>query len=222
MPDLKQTALQMFRHTLAAIDIPATMLRKLAREGSHIRVGGATIDLASFERICAVAIGKASVAMSSGLAEMLSPAFRADGIVVTPTLAKSAPPGFRAIVAGHPVPNAGSFTAGHAILELLATANERTLIFFLLSGGGSALVEQPLDAAVGLADMQALNRLLVTCGASIDEMNTVRKHFSAVKGGRLAVAASATAKGSGVAGVTCPILVSTGDVCVRATGRSRA
>src|SRR6267378_3753715 len=62
MPDLKQTALQMFRHTLAAIDIPAIMLRKLAREGSHIRVGGATIDLASFERICAVAIGKASVA----------------------------------------------------------------------------------------------------------------------------------------------------------------
>ncbi len=197
MPDLKQTALQMFRHTLAAIDIPATMLRKLAREGSHIRVGGATIDLASFERIRAVAIGKASVAMACGLAEMLSPAFRAEGIVVSPSLAKSAPPGFRAIVAGHPVPNAGSFTAGHAILDLLATTNERTLIFFLLSvlsGGGSALVEQPLDAAVGLADMQALNRLLVTCGASIDEMNTVRKHFSAVKGGRLAVAASAAMK----------------------------
>jgi glycerate 2-kinase len=194
MFDLKQTALQLFRDTLAAIDIPATMRRKLAREGSHIRAGGATVDLASFERIRSIAIGKASLAMASGLEELLSPAFRADGIVVAPSLAKSAPLGFRAIVAGHPVPNEGSFAAGRAILDFLASADERTLIFFLLSGGGSALVEQPLDPAVGLADTQALNRLLVTCGASIDEMNAVRKHFSAVKGGRLAVAASAAMK----------------------------
>src|SRR5229473_223905 len=194
MLDLKQTALQLFRDTLAAIDIPATMRRKLAREGSHIRLSGALLDLAPFERICAVAIGKASVAMAFGLSELLSPAFRADGIVVAPSLANSVPSGFRAIVAGHPVPNEGSFAAGRAILDLLATANERTLVFFLLSGGGSALVEQPLDATVGLADMQALNRLLVTCSASIDEINAVRKHLSAVKGGRLAVAASAAMK----------------------------
>jgi glycerate 2-kinase len=194
MTDLKQAALQMFRETIAAIDIPATMRRKLCREGSHICVNGGTLDLASFERICAVAVGKASVAMACGLAELLSPAFHADGIVVTPSLAESVPSGFRAIVAGHPVPNESSFAAGRAVLDFLATANEQTLVFFLLSGGGSALVEQPLDPAVGLADMQALNRLLVTCGASIDEINAVRKHLSAVKGGRLAVAASAAMK----------------------------
>jgi hydroxypyruvate reductase len=194
MTDLKQTALQMFRETIAAIDIPATMRRKLCREGSHICVNGGALDLALFERICAVAVGKASVAMACGLAEMLSPAFHADGIVVTPSVAESVPSGFRAIVAGHPVPNESSFAAGRAVLDFLATADELTLVFFLLSGGGSALVEQPLDAAVGLADMQALNRLLVTCGASIDEINTVRKHLSAVKGGRLAVAASAAMK----------------------------
>jgi glycerate 2-kinase len=194
MPDIKQTALEMFRDTLAAINIPATMRRKHALDGSHIRAGGVTVDLASFERIRAVAIGKASVAMACGLAELLAPAFRADGIAVTPSLTRSSPPGFRTIVAGHPVPNEGSFAAGRAILDFLASADERTLIFFLLSGGGSALVEQPLDPAVGLADMQALNRLLVTCGASIDEINAVRKHLSAVKGGRLAVAASAAMK----------------------------
>ena len=71
---------------------------------------------------------------------------------------------------------------------------ERTLVFFLLSGGGSALVELPLDPRVTLEDMQALNRVLVTCGASIDEINAVRKHLSAVKGGRLAVAAGAAMK----------------------------
>src|SRR5882762_3045535 len=194
MLDLKQSALQIFRETLAAIDIPATMRRKLSREGSQICANGATLDLASFERICAVAIGKASVAMTCGLVELLSPAFQADGIVVAPSVARNVPSGFQTIVAGHPVPNESSFSAGRAILDFLATTNERTLIFFLLSGGGSALVEQPLDPAMSLVDMQALNRLLVTCGASIDEMNAVRKHFSAVKGGRLAVAASAAMK----------------------------
>jgi hydroxypyruvate reductase len=194
MLDLKQSALRIFRETLAAIDIPATMRRKLCREGSHIRVNGATLDLASFERICAVAIGKASVAMTCGLVELLSPVFQADGIVVAPSVAKNVPSGFQTIVAGHPVPNESSFAAGRAILDFLTTTNERTLIFFLLSGGGSALVEQPLDSAVSLADMQAQNRLLVTCGASIDEMNAVRKHLSAVKGGRLATAAQAAMK----------------------------
>src|SRR5690242_11517323 len=194
MLDLKQTALHIFQATLAAIDIPATMRRKLCREGSHINAQGAIIDLTSFERICAVAIGKASAAMASGLAELLSPAFRAEGIVVASSFANNVPEDYRAIVAGHPVPNEGSFEAGRAILDFLATTNERTLIFFLLSGGGSALVERPLDSAVSLADMQTLNRLLVTCGASIDEINAVRKHLSAVKGGRLAAAAPTAMK----------------------------
>jgi hydroxypyruvate reductase len=79
-------------------------------------------------------------------------------------------------------------------LELLAGTNARTLIFFLLSGGGSALVEQPLDPAIDLGDLQDLNGLLVTCGASIGEINAVRKHLSAVKGGRLAVAAGGARK----------------------------
>jgi glycerate 2-kinase len=194
MFDLKHTALHIFQATLAAIHIPATMRRKLCREGSHIHAQGAVIDLASFERICAIAIGKASAAMASGLAELLSPPFRAEGIVVAPSFANNVPEGYRAIVAGHPVPDEGSFEAGRAILDYLATTNERTLIFFLLSGGGSALVEQPLDPAVSLADMQTLNRLLVTCGASIEEINAVRKHVSAVKGGRLAAAAPAAMK----------------------------
>ncbi|MGA7792199.1 MAG: DUF4147 domain-containing protein [Candidatus Acidiferrales bacterium] len=194
MADLKQAALRIFRETLAAIDIPLAMRRKLGRAGSRIIVNGAPIDLAAFDCICAISIGKVSVAMARGLAESLSPNFRAEGIVVAPTAASSLPEGFRAILAGHPVPDQGSFAAGRAILDLLAATNQRTLVFFLLSGGGSALVELPLDPGVTLEDMQALNRALVTCGASIDEMNAVRKHLSAVKGGRLAVAAGSAMK----------------------------
>jgi glycerate 2-kinase len=194
MPDLKQAALKIFGETLAAIDIPLSMRRKLGRSGSRIFVNGAPFDLAAYERICAIGIGKASVAMTRGLAAVLSPDFRTEGIVVAPSAAPSLPGGFQAIVAGHPVPDKASFAAARAILDLLAAANQRTLVFFLLSGGGSALVELPLDASVTLEDVQAMNRVLVTCGASIDEINSVRKHLSAVKGGRLALASAAAMK----------------------------
>ncbi len=205
MPDLKQSALRIFHGTIAAIDVPLSMRRKLCRAGSQIFVDGNPIDLAAFDRIFAISIGKASVAMARGLAESLFPNFRANGIVVSPATPIGLPEGFRSMVADHPVPDKGSFEAGRAILDLLGETTERTLIFFLLSGGGSALVELPLDVPPGskgtaalpnitLEDMQVLNRVLVTCGASIDEINAIRKHLSAVKGGRLAVAAGSAMK----------------------------
>jgi hydroxypyruvate reductase len=92
------------------------------------------------------------------------------------------------------MPNEPSLDAGRAILELLKTCNERTLVFFLLSGGGSALVELPLDTHATLVDVQEFYRALVTCGAPIGELNIVRRHFSAVKGGRLAAAAGPATK----------------------------
>ena len=97
-------------------------------------------------------------------------------------------------LAGHPVPNEESWKAAEAILALLKTCDEKALVFFLLSGGGSALVELPLDPSQTLEDVQQLHRALVTCGAPIDAINTIRKHVSAVKGGRLAAAAHGAAK----------------------------
>ena len=195
MADLKQSALRIFRETLAAIDIPSAMQRKLGRAGSRIFVNGAPFDLAAFERICAISIGKASVAMARGLAESLSPDFRAEGIVVAPTAASGLPEGFRVIVAGHPVPDEGSFAAGRAILDLLAS-RESSGLWFSFSYPAEARRSSSFRSIqrVTLEDMQALNRVLVTCGASIDEINAVRKHLSAVKGGRLAVAAGAAMK----------------------------
>ncbi|HEX8871945.1 MAG TPA: DUF4147 domain-containing protein, partial [Candidatus Acidoferrum sp.] len=116
------------------------------------------------------------------------------GIVAAPTQPEQAVPGFEYFVAGHPVPNGESWKAAKAVLRLLDSADERTAVFFLLSGGGSALVELPLDPALQLEDVQKIHRALVTCGASIEEINTVRRHLSAVKGGRLAVAAGRARK----------------------------
>ncbi len=186
---MKQTAQRIFRETLAAIDIPASIERKLARGGSRIRAGNASIDLREFKSIVAIAFGKASYAMAQGLARVLGPEFAPEGILVVPPGAQTELPGWRAFVGGHPLPNEGSFAAGRAILDRLARCDERTLIFFLISGGGSSLVEQPLDPAVTLADFVQLHSALVTCGAPIGEINAIRKHLSTTKGGRLAAAA---------------------------------
>jgi hydroxypyruvate reductase len=97
-------------------------------------------------------------------------------------------------VGGHPIPNADSWRAAEATLALLKKCDETTLVFFLLSGGGSALAELPLDSRMTLEDVQQFYRTLVTCGAPIAAMNAVRKHVSAVKGGRLAAAAGGATK----------------------------
>ena len=183
---MKQIAQRIFRETLAAIDIPAAMKKALARSGTHIRAGEATIDLRDYREIVAIALGKAAFATAQGLAGILAPEYAPHGILVVP----AAPPrplrGLETFVGGHPIPNDESFAAGRAILDRLARCDEQTLIFFLISGGGSALVEYPLDPALTLVDFQKLYSALVTCGAPIEQINVIRKHLSATKGGRLA------------------------------------
>jgi hydroxypyruvate reductase len=194
MPQLKQLARQIFDETLAAIDIPATMQRKLPRKGAVLTCNGARIDLRDFDKLRVVAIGKAAHPMVDGLAQVLAPFVRIEGVVSAPTAAQKPVAGMKYFVGGHPVPNAESWKAAEAILALLKKCNEKTLVFFLLSGGGSALVELPLDTAQTLEDVQKVYRELVTCGAPIEAINTVRKHISAVKGGRLAAAANHATK----------------------------
>src|SRR6266852_5173482 len=172
MPHLKQLARQIFHETLAAIDIPATMQRKLRLKGTLLVCGDTRIDLRKFEKLRVVAIGKAAHAMVEGLALLLAPFVRLEGVVSAPTAAEKPLAGMKYFVAGHPVPNAESWKAAEAILSLLKKCDEKTL-----------------DPAQTLEDVQNMHRALVTCGASIDAINTVRKHISAVKGGRLAAAA---------------------------------
>jgi glycerate 2-kinase len=191
---VKQIAEHIFRQTLAAIDIPATIERKLARIGSSIAVGDGRIDLRDFESIVGIAFGKASYSMARGLSRVLAPDFSPEGILVVPAPVSAELSGWEIFRGGHPLPNAESFAAGRAILDRLARCDDRTLICFLISGGGSSLVEQPLDSAVTLADFDHLNAALITCGAAIDEINVIRKHLSATKGGRLAVAAPRSRK----------------------------
>jgi hydroxypyruvate reductase len=194
MVDLKQAARRIFQETLAAIDISATMQRKLTRKGTRVTCGETNFDLRDFEKLRVVAIGKAAHGMVDGLARVLAPFVNFEGVVAAPTIPVKPVAGLKYFAAGHPVPNEESWKAAEAILSLLKKCDEKALIFFLLSGGGSALCELPLDVRQTLKDLQQMYQALVTCGASIDEINTIRKHLSAVKGGRLAAAAERATK----------------------------
>jgi glycerate 2-kinase len=194
MADLKQLARRIFYETLAAIDIPLTMQRKLVREGSLLRCGATAVDLSQFKKIRVVAIGKAAHAMLDGLRISLPRDFALVGIVSAPVSPAKLHSGIQYFTGGHPIPNEDSWNAAKTILEMLSGCDDQALVFFLLSGGGSALVELPLDPLLSLADMQQIHRVLIGCGAPIEAINTVRKHISAVKGGRLAAAANRATK----------------------------
>ena len=191
---MKETALRVFRETLAAINIQAALERKLDCDGKRVHVEGNTINLADFSEFVAIALGKAALPMAEALINVLPSDCSLEGVLVAPAAPARALPGWKIFIGGHPIPTEASFVAGRAILDRLARCDERTLIFFLVSGGGSALVEQALDPSVSQQDFEKLNQVLVTCGAPIEEINVVRKHFSATKGGRLAAAAPRSTK----------------------------
>jgi hydroxypyruvate reductase len=196
MPPTKQLAREIFLHTLASIDIPAVMERKLSltRDGRHLVLTDASVELADASRILIVAIGKAAHTMVTGLVGLFPPGQAFEGVVAAPTRPVAPLPGLEYFVGGHPFPNRDSWRSAEAILRLLRQSDERTMVFFLLSGGGSALAELPLAPLMTLEDVQAVNRALVTCGAPIAVMNAVRRHLSAIKGGRLALAAGPARK----------------------------
>jgi glycerate 2-kinase len=194
MAELKQLARRIFQETISAIDIPEAMQRKLWRAGTVLCLGAAEVNLRAFTSVRVIAIGKAAHAMVEGLVSLLGPEFRCKGIVSAPTPPLFAVEGMKYFVGGHPTPDEQSWKAAEAILALLKECDERTIVFFLVSGGGSALVELPLQPELTLADVQQLYKVLVTCGAPIHAINSVRKHISAMKGGRLTLAAGQATK----------------------------
>ncbi len=177
-----------FFDTLEAISLDRVLREKVRCSDGVLTVGDERLRLADFKKILVVAIGKAARPMAAALADIAAPA-RVSGIIVGPTASADLPPYFLEYVGGHPYPNEQSLHAAAVIEEMLTGLRPHHLVFFLLSGGGSALCEKPIDPSMSLADVRGLYEALVTCGADIVEMNVVRKHFSAVKGGRLAARA---------------------------------
>ena len=186
--DRKHLARQIFHRVLQAVDPCLAIERCVSLSGHALCCSGRIYDLRRFQDIRVLAVGKAAHRMLDGLSAVLPHDTKLHGVVSAPIPPPNSRSSFQYFVSGHPEPNEQSLLAGKAALDLVRNSTAQTLVIVLLSGGGSALMESPLPS-LSLAEVQQLNRALVTCGAGIHEINTVRKHISAVKGGRLAQAA---------------------------------
>jgi hydroxypyruvate reductase len=185
---------------LEACSIASAFDRRLCIEGNTLYrllpdgSGPDTVNLASYKRIFVIAMGKAASPMLQVLLDRIKRRKGMRGICCSNQLPKKRNWRFRYFEGGHPSPNEESFAAARATLALLRKAKKDTLVFFLISGGGSAMFDLPLDPKISLNDTIAFHQTLLKSGAPISEVNTLRKHFSAVKGGRLAFAARDAAK----------------------------
>jgi glycerate 2-kinase len=197
---LHTTASDLFTGALAACSIESAFDRRIRIDGNVLRRlmpdggGPETIDISAYKRVFVIALGKAAVPMVDVLLDRMKRRKGLRGICCSNILPAKRNWRFRYFEGGHPLPNEDSFAAARAALALLKKARKDTLVFFLISGGGSALFDLPIDPAITLEDTRAFHDALLASGAPINEINTLRKHFSQVKGGRLAMAAPEAAK----------------------------
>ena len=185
---LGQDAREVMATAMNAVDPYTCVQSHLARDGEELEINGEAIHLADIGKIHLVGIGKASVPMAMAVLDCLGDLIE-KALVVTKDAKFLAQAGYRdqleVYLGGHPVPTEQSVTATQEVLGKLPPLNADDLVIMVVSGGGSALFTDPLEG-ISLADLQVLTTLLLKSGADIQEINTIRKHLDAVKGGRLA------------------------------------
>lgn len=184
---MRAAALAIFHSALAESSVRKAFARNVHCERGILRVCDDLYDLHSYSRALVISLGKAGHTMVEALSERVGASL--EGMVASSVEPAAQLHGFRYFHGGHPTPNAESVQAAGAMLRLLQAQPASALVIFLLSGGGSSIVEKPIDDEIALDDLVAIYRSLVHSGAPIAEINAVRKHLSAVKGGRLAQAA---------------------------------
>jgi glycerate 2-kinase len=181
---MRAMARQIFLRALNDSSIENAFERHVSYERGVLRVREDLFDLHSYARIVVISIGKAGHTMVEALRKQVGDSL--EGIVASPVQPISQVRGFRYFEGAHPIPNSESLRAAEAILKSLDAQTASSLVIFLLSGGGSSVVEKPIDDEISLEDLIQTYQVLVHSGAPIAEINAIRKHLSAVKGGRLA------------------------------------
>lgn len=180
----RKKILPILEAALAAVDPRAAVHTVLQRNGDMLKVGDHQYDLTAYRRIFVIGAGKAGAPMTQAIETILG-----DRITTGLVVVKTDHGGETALVelaeAAHPMPDEAGAQAGDRILQLASEAGANDLVIALLSGGGSALLVAPAEGLT-LTDMQGMTNALLACGATINEINCLRKHCSAVKGGQLA------------------------------------
>jgi glycerate 2-kinase len=186
-PATRKRMLAVLQTALDAVRPDMAVKAHLRRSGNLLAVGGQVIDLDTCRRIFVLGAGKAGAPMAQAVEAILGDRITA-GLVVVKEGHGGPTQHIELAEAGHPVPTEAALVAGERILAQAQQAQADDLVIVLLSGGGSALLEAANHPshAVGLADLQAVTAALLACGATIGEINCLRKHLSLIKGGQLA------------------------------------
>ncbi len=173
---------------LNAVDPAAVINRVITREKDILQIANKTYNLGDYKQIHLLAIGKAAYPMAISTADLLSERLSA-GIILTKPGEHHLPERYQNVIkilyGGHPVPNQGSLDAAAEITSQFSDLTPEELVIVLISGGGSALFTSPVPE-ISFSDLQQTNQVLLDSGANIQEINTIRKHLSLVKGGQLA------------------------------------
>lgn len=184
---MREDARSIFLAGVRAVQGREAVLRHCRRQGNRLQMADLTVDLDAIGSVIVVGAGKATASMAMAVETLMGDRI-SEGVIAIPYGHREPLTRIRQMEAGHPIPDENGVAAAYAVLDTVTRAKEGDLVICLLSGGGSALMPLPAEG-IGLADKQETSRLLIQCGASIHEINAVRKHLSAIKGGRLAQAA---------------------------------
>lgn len=190
---LRSFARAQFLHSLERVSIPVALYNQLHVAAGSLQMCDLTFNTAAFQDVLVVAIGKAAGPMCDEVLEQMiqdpSLYVKVRCVVVSSTIPVTCNPRVIHIPGSHPLPDDNALRAAEVLLRELGKCNADSLVLFLVSGGSSAMVEMPLDPSFTVSDLVLFHRTLVGSGLPIAQMNALRKHFSRVKGGRLAVAA---------------------------------
>ena len=181
---------KMVKAALDSVHAGQAVRRSVRRDGDELLIGRRRYDLRHYERVVVVGAGKAAAGMARAIESILGR--RVDGGMVIVKYGHGAATKRIAVAeAGHPLPDRAGLAAARRIIALVGGLTARDLLVVLLSGGASSLMPAPVSGLT-LRDKQHVSDLLLRCGAGITDINTVRKHLSDLKGGRLAALSEAT------------------------------
>jgi len=182
--EARALALASIESAVNAVDPERILEARFSLKNSTIHIDGHSFDLRQFKRIYVIGGGKASGSMAEAVEQTLG-RYIADGFVAVPHASKSRTDIIRLYEASHPIPDEAGVNGARRIVEIATQARQDDLIICLISGGGSSLMPLPRDG-ISLAEKREITQALLKCGATISEINTVRKHISDIKGGWLA------------------------------------